>query len=105
MIGFDHVSFSYRAPAAANRAGVEDVSLSVGSGEVVVLCGRSGCGKSTLLRLAGGLAPRFFPGEVLGSVLLDGGGRGRTHHVGDRPEGGLSLPEPTHPVQIGRAHV
>lgn len=48
------------------------MSLSVGSGEVVVLCGRSGCGKSTLLRLAGGLAPRFFPGEVLGSVLLDG---------------------------------
>ena len=72
MIGFDHVSFSYRAPAAADGAGVEDVSLSVGSGEVVVLCGRSGCGKSTLLRLAGGLAPRFFPGELLGSALLDG---------------------------------
>lgn len=48
------------------------MSLSVGSGEVVVLCGRSGCGKSTLLRLAGGLAPRFFPGELLGSALLDG---------------------------------
>ncbi len=72
MIGFDHVSFSYRTPAAAGRAGVEGVSLSVGSGEVVVLCGRSGCGKSTLLRLAGGLAPRFFPGEVRGRVLLDG---------------------------------
>ena len=72
MIGFDHVSFSYRAPAAADGAGVEDVSLSVGSGEVVVLCGRSGCGKSTLLRLAGGLAPRFFPGKLLGSALLDG---------------------------------
>ncbi len=34
---------------------VEDVSLSVGQGEILCLVGPSGCGKSTLLRIAAGL--------------------------------------------------
>lgn len=72
MISFRHVSFSYGTSPTADDAGVRDVSLSVAPGEVVVLCGRSGCGKSTLLRLTNGLAPRFFPGEKTGHVMLDG---------------------------------
>lgn len=72
MISFRHVSFSYGTSPTADDAGVRDVSLSVAPGEVIVLCGRSGCGKSTLLRLANGLAPRFFPGEKTGHVMLDG---------------------------------
>ena len=72
MIEFDHASFTYRAQVDEGRAGAVDVSLTVRSGEVVVLCGRSGCGKSTALRLAGGLAPRFFPGTAHGRVSLDG---------------------------------
>lgn len=74
MIAFEHASFTYGAPPGLGRADVEDVTLSVRDGEVVVLCGRSGCGKSTLLRLANGLAPRFFPGRKSGSVALDGTG-------------------------------
>ena len=71
MIGFEHVSFSYRSAGALGKPVVRDVSLSVAPGELVVLCGRSGCGKSTLLRLANGLAPRFFPGDKDGRVSLD----------------------------------
>ena len=46
---------------------VEDLSLAVRSGEILVLTGPSGCGKSTVLRaLAGLLAPRT------GTVRADG---------------------------------
>jgi putative spermidine/putrescine transport system ATP-binding protein len=47
---------SYRYPGSG--AGVRDVSLAIGNGELVVCIGPSGCGKTTLLRLiAGVLAP------------------------------------------------
>jgi polar amino acid transport system ATP-binding protein len=46
---------------------INDLSLSVSKGEVVVLIGPSGCGKSTLLRCLNGLEP--IQG---GSVLLHG---------------------------------
>ncbi|HXE45885.1 MAG TPA: ABC transporter ATP-binding protein [Conexibacter sp.] len=46
---------------------VDGVSLRVGSGEVVALCGPSGSGKSTLLRMAAGIE---LPDH--GAVLLDG---------------------------------
>ena len=46
---------------------VEDLSLEVGDGELVVLLGPSGCGKSTVLRLVAGLeAPSS------GRILVDG---------------------------------
>ncbi len=46
---------------------VDDVSLSVGAGEVVALLGPSGCGKSTLLRAVAGLHP-----VDSGSIRWDG---------------------------------
>src|SRR3954451_16101859 len=45
---------------------VDDVSLSIGSGEFMVLVGPSGCGKSTLLRMIAGLE------EVTGGGILIG---------------------------------
>lgn len=41
--------------AYGNVGAVNDVTLSVGTGEIVALLGPSGCGKSTVLRIAAGL--------------------------------------------------
>jgi osmoprotectant transport system ATP-binding protein len=46
MIAFDHVTRTY-GPTVA----VDDLSLEIGDGEIVVLVGPSGCGKSTTLRM------------------------------------------------------
>jgi energy-coupling factor transport system ATP-binding protein len=50
---------------------LRDVSLRVGRGELVLLCGESGCGKTSLLRLLNGVARCFFDAQVSGDVLLD----------------------------------
>ena len=69
MIRLDHVSFSYAGQA---RDGLRNINLTIKDGECVLLCGRSGCGKTTITRLVNGLAPRFYPGTLTGSVTVDG---------------------------------
>lgn len=54
----DRVSHSY-----GKLAVLEDISLTVSSGEIVAVLGPSGCGKSTLLRMIGGLE-RPASGEI-----------------------------------------
>jgi energy-coupling factor transport system ATP-binding protein len=66
---FEHVTYTY--PAAAAPA-LDDVSLDVGDGELVVLAGASGSGKSALLRAACGLAPHFYGGTFAGRVRVSG---------------------------------
>ncbi|MBO4990837.1 MAG: ATP-binding cassette domain-containing protein [Firmicutes bacterium] len=62
-----NLSFSY--PEQREKA-IDDLTLSVRSGEFVVLCGPSGCGKSTLLRqLKTVLAPH---GCRTGEILFEG---------------------------------
>ena len=61
-----NVSFAYKnAPET-----VHDVSLSVASGECVVLCGPSGSGKTTLVRVINGLAGSYCKGTTEGVVTL-----------------------------------
>lgn len=52
---------------AQSEPAIQDVSLSVGQGEFVVLTGRSGCGKTTLLSVAAGLVR-----PASGRVAVDG---------------------------------
>lgn len=69
IIELKSISFAY---SGQERGGLHDVSLTVQDGECILLCGRSGCGKTTITRLVNGLIPRFYPGELSGTVLVNG---------------------------------
>lgn len=69
MIEFKNVTFSY---SGQGDGGLKNFSLTVRNGECILLCGRSGCGKTTVTRLVNGLIPHFFPGELTGSVVVNG---------------------------------
>jgi glutamate/aspartate transport system ATP-binding protein len=58
MIEFSHVSKWY----GTNQV-LKECSLTIGKGEVVVICGPSGSGKSTLIRCINGLEP-FQKGDI-----------------------------------------
>lgn len=60
------VSKTYASKGGSIEA-LRNVTLNVGSGEIVGIVGRSGCGKSTLLRLIAGLDREFA-----GRISLDG---------------------------------
>ncbi len=60
---------TFRYPTADTPA-LNDLSLSVREGELLVICGRSGCGKTTLLRM---LKPQLAPhGELAGEITFRG---------------------------------
>ncbi|MBP1046100.1 energy-coupling factor ABC transporter ATP-binding protein [Enterococcus sp. BWM-S5] len=66
MIDLQNLSFSY----PGQKALLEDVNLSIASGEVVVLCGASGSGKSTLLKILNGLIPELYEGKLDGEGTI-----------------------------------
>lgn len=76
MIEIKNVTYSYRVTDAEGhsvaRTAVEDLSLAIEKGELIVLTGSSGCGKTTVCRLLNGLIPHYFQGELSGEVLIDG---------------------------------
>jgi len=65
----ERVTFTY--PGAASPA-LDDVSLAIDPGEVVLLLGASGSGKSALLRAFAGLVPHFHGGRFAGRVEVAG---------------------------------
>lgn len=69
MIELKDVSFRYEG---AKDQALSHVSMVVQKGECMVLTGLSGCGKTTITRLINGLIPDFYPGELNGSIFVDG---------------------------------
>lgn len=65
----ENLTFKYRTrPELA----LENISLDVKPGELLLIAGSSGCGKTTLARCINGLIPRSYRGERSGKVLLHG---------------------------------
>jgi energy-coupling factor transport system ATP-binding protein len=61
--------FAYRSAA---HPALHGLSLSVQAGTLTVVLGGSGAGKSTLCYCLNGLIPHYLPGELSGTVLIDG---------------------------------
>lgn len=65
----DNLTFKYKTrPELA----LENVSLELKQGELLLIAGSSGCGKTTLARCINGLIPRSYRGDRSGKVLLHG---------------------------------
>ncbi len=62
MLQISHLSADY-----GGKPALADISLSLDSGELLVVLGPSGCGKTTLLNLIAGFVPYQH-----GSIILDG---------------------------------
>ena len=75
MITFENVS--YRYPFQSNWA-VQNLNLTVSPGKVVLVTGVSGCGKTTLMRLANGLCPHYYAGEMKGHIRVFGKDTGQS---------------------------
>ncbi len=67
-IEINHLSFSYRG---SKTKVLDDVTLSFPRGDFIGLVGPSGCGKTTLARCLNGLIPHFYPGEMIGDVIVN----------------------------------
>jgi energy-coupling factor transporter ATP-binding protein EcfA2 len=69
VLEIDNLRFRY---VDSRKEIIQDFSLSMEEGEILVLAGPSGCGKSTLLRTINGLIPHMYQGEYSGKVLVEG---------------------------------
>ncbi len=69
IITFDDFSFRYTSQAEPT---LKNISLSIYPGEKVLILGPSGSGKSTFAHAINGLIPHAYPGEISGSVVVDG---------------------------------
>ena len=63
MLEVQHLSVSY-----GKHQALENISISVNKGELVVILGANGAGKSTLLKSISGICD----GDIKGNILING---------------------------------
>jgi energy-coupling factor transporter ATP-binding protein EcfA2 len=68
-LNYDKLTFAY-GEEGANV--VEDISISLPEGHVLLITGPSGAGKTTICRAANGLIPHEFKGRMRGQVTIAG---------------------------------
>ncbi|WP_260260546.1 ABC transporter ATP-binding protein [Vibrio intestinalis] len=68
---FENFSFRY-AENSNGSPTLQAITLTIYSGECLLLTGGSGSGKSTLIRAMSGLIPNFYNGDTGGHLYLDG---------------------------------
>jgi energy-coupling factor transport system ATP-binding protein len=69
LLRFDQLTYTY---PGSMRPALQEVTLEIEPGELVILAGASGSGKSTLLRAASGLVPHFHGGVFAGRARVAG---------------------------------
>ena len=69
LLEVEALTFRYRR---ATEPAIRDLSLTINSGEVLLVAGPSGCGKSTLIRAINGLIPHAYRGDLQGIVRVEG---------------------------------
>jgi len=69
IVEIEGLTFRYRR---GTEPAIQDLSLAIDAGEVLLVAGPSGCGKSTLIRAINGLIPHAYPGDLTGSVRVGG---------------------------------
>lgn len=69
IIEFSNYSFRYRAQTEPS---LTDINLKIYPGEKILIAGPSGSGKTTLAHTINALNPCAFPGEIKGTLRVDG---------------------------------
>jgi energy-coupling factor transport system ATP-binding protein len=91
IIALEGVTYSYEGES---EPVLRDLSLTVRSGEFVLILGPSGCGKSTLLNLLNGSAPHLIHGTLTGGAWVCGKSVAETKVVEFATEVGMVFQDP-----------
>ena len=68
-LNYDKLAFAY---GEEGTNVIEDISIDLAEGQIVLITGPSGAGKTTICRAANGLIPHEFKGKMRGQVTIAG---------------------------------